>query len=143
MEELYELRQYITAGQYTEALRLLDEMEDMSRDDKINRVASCMEILLLYLIKQAAERTTTRAWDVSIRHALHQIRQINRRRRTHGWYLTPAELLAALEDAYACALDAAALDIFGGKWTAEEISATIDREAIISRAFEYVQHANS
>ena len=38
MEELYELRTYIETGKYQEALLLLDEMEEMSRDDKINRI---------------------------------------------------------------------------------------------------------
>jgi pentatricopeptide repeat protein len=39
MEELYELhelRNYLEAGKYKEALTLLDDMEEMSRDDKIN-----------------------------------------------------------------------------------------------------------
>src|SRR5262249_30147781 len=67
MEELYELRAYIESGQYKEALLLLDEMEEMSRDDKINRISSFMEVLLVHLIKQAAEQRTTRSWDVSIR----------------------------------------------------------------------------
>ena len=38
MEELYELRTYIATGKYHEALLLLDEMEGMSRDDKINSI---------------------------------------------------------------------------------------------------------
>ena len=42
MEELYELRTYIETGKYQEALLLLDEMEEMSRDDKINRISSFM-----------------------------------------------------------------------------------------------------
>ena len=37
MEELYELRAHIESGHYKEALLLLDEMEEMSRDDKFNR----------------------------------------------------------------------------------------------------------
>jgi pentatricopeptide repeat protein len=35
MEELWELRRHIQAGDYEAALALLDEMEEMSRDDKI------------------------------------------------------------------------------------------------------------
>ena len=65
MEEIYELRAYIESGHYKEALLLLDEMEEMSRDDKINRISSFMEVLLVHLIKQAAEQRTTRPWDVS------------------------------------------------------------------------------
>ena len=107
MEELYELRAYIESGQYKEALLLLDEMEEMSRDDKINRISSFMEVLLVYLIQQAAEQRTTRSWDVSTRNALRQIVRINKRRQAGGWYLTDEELRAALEEAYESALDSA------------------------------------
>src|SRR5438552_9133960 len=87
MEELYELRTYIETGKYQEALLLLEEMEDMSRDDKINRISSFMEVLLVHLIKQITEKKTTKSWEVSIRHALRQIVKINKRRKAGGWYL--------------------------------------------------------
>jgi len=61
MEELYELRSYIEQGRYADALVLLGEMEEMSRDDKINKVGSFLEILLLHLIKRHAEKRTTRS----------------------------------------------------------------------------------
>lgn len=138
MQELDELRTYIASGQYQAALALLAEMEEMSRDDKINRISIFMEVLLVHRIKQAAEKKTTRVWDVAIGNALRQIININKRRKLHGWYLTPEELLEALEDAYASALDTASLDIFGGQWTAEEIGATIDRAEIIRQACETI-----
>ena len=46
MEELFELRSYIEQGRYAEALNLIGEMEEMSRDDKISKIASFLEILL-------------------------------------------------------------------------------------------------
>ncbi|MBI3801384.1 MAG: DUF29 family protein [Deltaproteobacteria bacterium] len=137
MEELYELRHYIEAGKYQEALGLLAEMEEMSRDDKINRISSFMEVLLLHLIKQAAEQRTTRSSEVAIRNSLHQIVQINKRRKA-GWYLTNAELGAALQEAYEPALDTAALAAFGGKYTLEEINSMINKAAIINSAFEKI-----
>ena len=141
MEELYELRAYIESGQYKEALLLLDEMEEMSRDDKINRISSCMEVLLVHLIKQAAEQRTTRSWDVSIRNALRQIVRINKRRKAGGWYLTAEELSAALEEVYESALDSASLEVYEGKYTAEEMCTMVDRAKIIQRAFEHIKSA--
>jgi hypothetical protein len=141
MEELFELRAYIESGQYKEALLLLDEMEEMSRDDKINRISSFMEVLLVHLIKQAAEQRTTRSWDVSIRNALRQIVRINKRRKACGWYLTDAELSAALEEAYESALDSASLEVYEGKYTAEEMCTMVDRAKIIQRAFEQIKPA--
>jgi len=141
MEELYELRKYIETGKYQEALLLLDEMEDMSRDDKINRISSFMEVLLVHLIKQAAEKKTTRSWEVSIRHTLRQIVKINQRRKAGGWYLTTQELRAALEETYESALDSASLETLAGQYTAEELDSLVDRTAITTLAWEKMQQA--
>jgi len=40
MEELTTLRSYIEAKRYDEALALIAEMEEMSLDDKINKIGS-------------------------------------------------------------------------------------------------------
>jgi hypothetical protein len=73
MEELYEIRSCIEQGRYAEALNLLGEVEEMSKDDKISKIESYLEILLLHLIKQQAEKRTTRSWDVSIQNAIDRI----------------------------------------------------------------------
>jgi len=44
MEELWELRRYVEAGDVDAALALLDEMEEMSRDDKITQMRSYMKL---------------------------------------------------------------------------------------------------
>ena len=105
MEELTQLRTYIERGQYNEALNLIGEMEEMSKDDKINKITSFMEILLLHLIKQAAEKRTTRSWNVSINNSLRQIARINKRRRSGGYYLEEEDLREALSDAWPSALE--------------------------------------
>ena len=143
MEELYELRTYLETGKYQEALLLLDELEEMSRDDKINRISSFMEVLLIHLIKQAAEKKTTRSWEVSIRHALRQMVKINKRRKAGGEYLTAQELRTALEETYESALDSASLETLEGQYTAEELDARVDRTAITTLAWEKMQQAQS
>lgn len=144
MEEIAELRHYIESGKYQDALSLLDEMEEMSRDDKINRISSFMEILLLHLIKQAAEQRTTRSWEVAMRNSLRQIVKINKRRKAGGWYLAKEDLQVALQEAYAPALDSASLEAFEGRHTAEEIDSMIDKEKILDAAFEKItQQAES
>jgi hypothetical protein len=49
MEELWELRGYIEAGNTAAALALLDEMEEMSRDDKAQKIKSFMRVLLTHI----------------------------------------------------------------------------------------------
>jgi hypothetical protein len=46
----------IEQQRYVEALDLIAEMEEMSSEDKINKISSFAEILLLHLIKQEAEQ---------------------------------------------------------------------------------------
>ena len=48
-------------------------MTEMSKDDKLNKIFSFGIILLLHLIKQRAEKRTTRFWDTSIFNAVQQI----------------------------------------------------------------------
>jgi hypothetical protein len=91
MEELWELRRYLEASDVAGALALLDEMEAMAKDDKIDRMANYIQVLLVHLLKQAVEQRTTKSWQASIRNALYHICRTNKRRKAGGWYLTEAE----------------------------------------------------
>jgi hypothetical protein len=55
MDELTDLRTHIEQGRYADALLLIGEMEEMSRDDKIQKIESFLQVLLVHLIKQQAE----------------------------------------------------------------------------------------
>ncbi len=138
MEELLELRTLLMEGNISDALLLVEEMTEMSKDDKLNKIFSFSIILLMHLIKQQAEKHSTRSWDVSIRNTVRQIQRSNKRRKAGGNYLSSAELSETLTDAYRSALDAAALEAFGGKYEALEIAAMIDRHAIIDQAIALI-----
>jgi hypothetical protein len=140
MEELDQLRKYLESGQYDAALLLLDEMEEMGRDDKITRIASFMEILLLHLIKQEVEQRTTPSWERSIHNALRSIVRINKRRKAGGYYLTDAEIQATLQETFDDALYNASFEALGGQHTAAELGDMIDRPAVLQRASELLQH---
>jgi len=75
MDELQDLREHIEHGRYAAALTLIGEMEEMSRDDKIQKIEAFLQVLLVHLIKQQAEGRTTRSWDVSIRNAADAVRR--------------------------------------------------------------------
>jgi len=70
MEELIELRELLKNGNISSALLMIDEMEEMSKKDILNKIRSYGIILLLHLIKQEIEKCTTRSWDVSVRNAI-------------------------------------------------------------------------
>lgn len=138
MEELWELRRYVEAGDVDAALALLDEMEEMSRDDKIIRIRSYMKVLLTHLIKQAVEKRTSRSWNVSIRNALDEIATRNKRRKAGGWYLTHDELAETLREAYELALDRAALEAFGGAYSPADVRAMHDPAALLQEAMQLI-----
>jgi hypothetical protein len=138
MEELLELRRYIEQQRYTEALDLIAEMEEMSREDKINKIYSFAEILLLYLIKQEAEKRTTRSWDLTIRNAVRQIGCVNKRRKSGGVYVDGAELRAIIADVYQPALERAALETFEGRYDDQELGQKVNRATIEAKASQMV-----
>jgi hypothetical protein len=139
VEELFELRQYIQHKQYGEALDLIGEMEEMSRADKVNKIYSFAKILLLHLIKQVAEKRTTRSWDLSIRNAVDGIGRTNQMRKAKGFYLNQMALQEAIHQAYSLALAGAALEVFEGRYDEAELGQLVDRMAIEQRALELIQ----
>ncbi len=138
MEELLELKDLLLAGNITDALLLVEEMTEMSKDDKLNKIFSFSIIVLLHLIKQHAEQRSTRSWETSIANSVRQIQRINQRRKTGGTYLTPAELKETLEDAYSSALRQASLEAFQGKYTVKELAKMLEKKTIINQAMELI-----
>ena len=138
MDELADLRTLLTEGRIEDALLLVDELDEMSREDKINKISSYMRIVLIHLIKQHAEQRSTRSWEVSVKEALRQVARTNIRRKAGSVYLTREELQAELADAYDLALERAALEAFGGIYSAEELATRVAREQVLERALSLI-----
>jgi hypothetical protein len=135
MEELIELKTYIEQKRYDDALRLINELEEMSKDDKINKIDSFSVVLLIHLIKQEVEKRSTRSWEFSIRNAVREIRKTNKRRKAGGYYLTGGEIMDILSDAWDAAVDRAALEAFEGQHDSKWICERVNREEIIQKAY--------
>ncbi|OQX21371.1 MAG: hypothetical protein BWK80_33640 [Desulfobacteraceae bacterium IS3] len=138
MEELFELRTHIEKGRYAEALVLLGEMEEMSREDKINKIESFLDILLIHLIKQHAEKRTTRSWNASVYNALRQIEKINKKRKSGGYYLNADELNTSVEESYRASLKYASVEAFGGAFDETELARMVDEPQIKKEALELI-----
>ncbi|WP_052055551.1 hypothetical protein [Myxosarcina sp. GI1] len=59
MEELVQLRQMVLMCKTTEAIALIDELEEMSKRAIIRNIESYLVLLLSYLIKHQAEQRMT------------------------------------------------------------------------------------
>ncbi len=140
MDELMELRRAITDGRYSDALHIVDELDEMAKDDKTDKVFSYMQILLIHLIKQSAEQRTTRSSDASVKHSIYQINRVNNRRKAGGWYTSDEELLETLDEAFSLALSQAALEAFGGVYSDQELLHKLDKTSILAEAMRLIKH---
>lgn len=138
MEELLELKKLLHQGKVTEALVLVEELEEMSKSDKLNKIFSYGIVLLLHLIKKATENRTTKSWETSIYNAVKQIKRTNKRHKTKGYYLSKQELQETLQDAYESALRNAALEAFEGIYEAEQLNEMVKQEEIIGIAMDLI-----
>ncbi len=140
MEELLELRKSIKSGNYTKALEIVDELEAMSKEDKLEKIYSYTIILLLHLIKKEAEKRTTKSWEVSIKNLIERINRINKRRKSGGYYAQKEDLKEIIDAAALPALRNASLEAFEGECSEQEILEMIDLDLIKNKALEMLAH---
>ena len=140
MEELLMLKDLLLKGDVPAALAVVEELEEMSRDDKISTISSYAITLLLHLIKQQVENRSTASWEVSIRNSIRAIQKKNKRRKAGGYYLTPEELRIALEEAYPDAIDRACLEVEEGRYLPEELEQLVNREDLLDRVMMILPH---
>lgn len=134
MEELIALRELLQKGNLSGALLMIDEMEEMSKKDILNKIRSYGIVLLLHLIKQKAENRTTRSWDVSIRNSVLEIQDLNARPNSKGTYLNNQELRESLESGYRQAINQASLEVNEGQYDARELQKIVNQQEICDRA---------
>ena len=139
MEELITLRKYIEERDYIKALELVGELEEMSKEDKLNKIYSYAVILLVHLIKQQAEQRTTRSWDVSIDNSVREIKRTNRRRKSGGYYATKEELIETIDEAFEAAIKRASLEAFEGRHDGDELAQMIDIAKVKQAALDLIK----
>jgi hypothetical protein len=132
------VKDLLIKGDVQGALIIVEELEEMSRNDIIKTIRSYAVILVLHLIKQQAENRTTRSWKVSIRNSVREIQREHKRCKAGGYYLTQEELQETLEEAYLNAIDQASLEVEEGRYQPEELEKLVNREEIINRALALI-----
>ena len=78
MEEILELKNCLLHQEYDRAYAIVEELEAMGRQDKINNLESFLVILLIHLIKIQVEKRVTRSWRNSISNSLLAIQKRNK-----------------------------------------------------------------
>lgn len=140
MNELQELREKIEQQDYQGALLIVNDLEEMSVDDKLNRIYSYVVILLVHLIKQEAEQRTTSSWNRSIYNSVKYINKTNKRRRSGGYYANNEALQQIVDEAYEHALTEASFEAFEGKINPQELSEKVDSDKIKQEALAQIEN---
>ena len=138
MQELMEMRALMETGRYADALVLLGEMDEMAKDDKINKLESYLHIVLLHLIKQQAEERNTRLWSHAIRQAIYGARRCLIERQTGRFYLTEVEIQDAIAEIFDCALGSASLEVFEGMLSERKLLTLINPAQVQAEALRRV-----
>ncbi|GAB2607125.1 DUF29 family protein [Spirosoma areae] len=134
MDELLELKQYIEAERYDDALLLISEMEEMAKEDKLNKISRYIVILLIHLLKQRAEKHSTKSWDTSIYASLFEIGKTNKRKKSGGFYADADDFVEMINEVYPLALRKASNEAFEGSFEEQELEKLVDVAALKQEA---------
>ncbi|BAZ45394.1 hypothetical protein NIES4102_24160 [Chondrocystis sp. NIES-4102] len=139
MNELQELREKIEQQDYQGALLIVNEIEEMSVEDKLNKIYSYLVILLVHIIKQEAENRTTSSWDRSIYNSIKYINKTNKRRSSGGYYACDETLNELIDEAYEHALSEASFEAFEGKMSLQTLAEKVNSDKIKQKAFTLIK----
>lgn len=134
MKEILEIKQLLLRGNTAAALLLVEELEEISRDDKFANIYSYAVVLLYHLVIKQVEQQTTKSREVSIRNCVRVIQEKNKRRKIKGYYLSQDDLYEVLESAYESAIDTASLEVEEGRYESKELNQKVNKDSILDDA---------
>ncbi len=113
MEEILELKKCLLNHEYERAYAIVEELEAMGRQDKINNLESFLVILLIHLIKIQVKKRVSRSWRNSISNSLLAIQKRNKLgKKSH--YIKPNEWDEHIFNCQFEAILGAAKEVFEG-----------------------------
>ena len=134
MEEIIELKQSIINHDWEKSLFLVEELEEMGRQDKINNLQSFLVILLIHLIKIQVEKRVTKSWRNSIINSILEIQKRNRLGKK-SYYIKQNDWQDSFDESLPRALIKASQEIFGGM-DLNDLIDLIDEEMLKNTTFK-------
>ncbi|ELS04634.1 protein of unknown function DUF29 [Xenococcus sp. PCC 7305] len=136
MEEIIELKQSIISQDWEKSLAIIEELEDMGRQDKLNNLQSFLVILLVHLIKVQVEKRVTKSWRNSIINSLLEIQKRNHLgQKSH--YIKKNCWQETFQEALPRALIKASQEIFEGI-EVEDLIDSLDQETLRDTTFKLI-----
>jgi hypothetical protein len=137
MEEIIELKQSIISHDWEKSLAIIEELEEMGRQDKINNLQSFLVILLVHLIKIQVENRVSISWRNSIINSLLEIQKRNHLgKKAH--YIKQHDWEDSFQQALPRALIKASQEVFGGI-DLDELINLIDKQMLKDKTFKLLK----
>ncbi|AFZ37198.1 protein of unknown function DUF29 [Stanieria cyanosphaera PCC 7437] len=136
MEEIIELKQSIINRDWEKSLAIIEELEEMGRQDKINNLQSFLVILLVHLIKIQIEKRVTKSWRNSIINSLLEIQKRNHLGKK-SYYIKQNDWADSFAETFPRALIKASQEIFEGI-DVDELITLIDEETLKDTTFKLI-----
>ncbi|MDD1414541.1 DUF29 family protein [Dolichospermum sp. ST_con] len=133
-QELMELRQSILEGRYDDALEIVDDLEDMSKQGTLRKIEAFLVRLVIHLIKNQIEQRLINSWIASISDSVIQIAKLNIKDNQKSYYIKSDEWGEYLAEAVEMAIRPASAEIFGGTLKSSQVSQRLNREELIDFA---------
>ncbi|MEA5515444.1 hypothetical protein [Nodularia sp. UHCC 0506] len=137
-QELIELRQSILEGRYDDALEIIDDLEEMSKQGILRKIAAFLVKLYIHLIKNQIEQRLTNSWIASISDSVIQISKLNIKSNQTSYYIKADEWQEYLEEALSMSIRPASAEIFQGTLKPSQITHRLNQEMLINVAEKLV-----
>lgn len=136
MEEIIELKQSIIHHDWERSLEIIEDLEEMGRQDKINNLQSFLVILLIHLIKIQVEKRVTVSWRNSIINSLLEIQKRNHLGKK-SYYIKQGDWSDSFKESLPRALIKASQEVFGGM-ELDELMGLTEEKNLHQQAFELI-----
>ena len=133
-QELMELRQSILEGRYDDALEILDDLEDMSKQGTLRKIEAFLVRLVIHLIKNQIEQRLTNSWIASISDSVIKIAKLNIKDNQKSYYIKSDQWGEYLAEALEMAIRPASAEIFGGTLKPSQVSQRLQGKELIDFA---------
>ncbi|MEA5617445.1 DUF29 family protein [Cronbergia sp. UHCC 0137] len=133
-QELIDLKQSILEGRYDDALEIIDDLEEMSKQGTLRKIECFLVRLIIHLIKNQLEQRLTNSWIASISDSVIQIAKLNVKDHQKSYYIKSDEWGEYLAEALEMAIRPASAEIFGGTLKPSQVSQRLNHKALINFA---------
>lgn len=133
-QELIDLRTSILEGRYKDALAIVDELEEMSKQAILRNIQSFLLRMLIHLIKNKVEQRLTNSWAASIRGSVIEIKKLNIKANKKSYYIQQDEWGLMLEDELEEAIYGASVEVMNGVYSPLKLGEMVKKKEIINIA---------